>query len=157
METDRQADTQRWSEIDRERRGEWDRKTETSKCSRRWNGGSTWKLTERCLETNRDCLPFTKISMTSRSIYVLYTYSVASRNRSQRMPWHPPQIGYWQGCRILLEKFWCSTQIIIDWLRFLATAVFISVTVTIMLNADINVSLDFTALWLLSLLISCWI
>ena len=42
-------------------------------------------------------------------------------------------------------------QIIIDWLRFLATAVFISVTVTIMLNADINVSLDFTVLWLLSL------
>ena len=39
-----------------------------------------------------------------------------------------------------------STQIIIDWFRFLASAVFISVTVTIMLNADINVSLDFTVL-----------
>ena len=55
-------------------------------------------------------------------------------------PGIPPENGYWQGCRILLEKCWCSTQIIIDWRRFLATAVFISVTVTIMLNDDINVS-----------------
>jgi len=37
-------------------------------------------------------------------------------------------------------------QIIIDWLRFLATAVFISVTVAIVLHADINVSLDLTVL-----------
>ena len=62
---------------------------------------------------------------------------VASRNGSQGMPGHPPKYG-------LVVPHSSSTQIIIDWLRFLAIAVFISVTVTIMLNADINVSLDFT-------------
>jgi len=65
--------------------------------------------------------------------------SVASRNGSQGIPGHPQKYG-------LVVPHSSSTQMIIDWLRFLATAVFISVTVTIMLNADLNVSLDFTVL-----------
>jgi len=58
---------------------------------------------------------------------------------------HPPKTRILTGLSNTFGKV-LMLQIIIDWLRFLATAVFISATVTIMLDADINVSLDFTVL-----------
>jgi len=82
--------------------------------------------------------------------------TVASRNGSQGMPGHPPKNRILTGLSNTFGKV-LMFNADNNKLRFLATAIFISVTVTIMLNADINLSLDFTVLWLLSLLISCWI